>query len=90
MTLYLTRVGTAISILFSVLLGGRSNQTFSARNHARRRLGKPNLSYVIDAVFGKDHCLLSWVRWTTYIHSATPLDLTKQEKPNGTNSTSTS
>jgi len=62
---YLIRVGIAISVLFSVLLGGQSNQTFSARNYMWRRQGKFNFVKVIDAVFGVDHCFDGWVYWAT-------------------------
>lgn len=75
--MYFIRVGVAISVLFSVLLGGRSNQTFSARNHVWKRRGRPNLTYIIDMVFGEDHCLLSWVYWATHRHTPTLTDLEK-------------
>ena len=48
---YLTRVGLAISVLINVLLGGRSNQTFSARNWERKRQGKWHMVPVIDCLF---------------------------------------
>lgn len=48
---YLTRVGLALSVLINVLLGGPSNQTFSARNWARKREGKYHVVYFIDAIF---------------------------------------
>lgn len=60
---YLKRVGIALSVLLNVVLGGRSNQTFSARNHHWKRKGKPNLAWLIDFVFGKGHCLVSWTYW---------------------------
>lgn len=62
---YLKRVGVAFSVLLNVLLGGGSNQTFSARNHSWKRQGKFNLSRPIDFLFGKDHCLMSWVYWAS-------------------------
>jgi hypothetical protein len=47
-------MGTALSILLNVILGGRSNQTFSARNYQRKLDGKPNLVWLIDKFsFGK-------------------------------------
>jgi len=65
---YLKRVGIALSVLLNVLLGGYSNQTFSARNHDWKRRGKPNLAWLIDFVFLKlfnddDHCLAAWIYW---------------------------
>jgi len=62
---YLERVGIALSVLLNVLLGGYSNQTFSARNHGWKREGKPNLVWLIDALFwfDPDHCLDAWTYW---------------------------
>jgi len=60
---YVVRVMMALSVLLNVLLGGQSNQTFSARNHGWQRMNLPNLVFLIDAVLGKDHCLKSWVYW---------------------------
>ena len=62
---YLERVGIALSVLLNVLLGGYSNQTFSARNYGWKRDGKPNLVWLIDAIFWLDpnHCLDSWSYW---------------------------
>ena len=63
MRAYLFRVGIALSILINVILGGRSNQTFSARNYQRQRDGKANCVKAIDRVLGKDHCLFCWTNW---------------------------
>jgi hypothetical protein len=60
---YLKRVGISLSVLLNVLLGGDSNQAFSARNHLWKRQGKFNLCIPIDFMLGKDHCLMSWVYW---------------------------
>ena len=65
---YLERVCIALSVLFNVLLGGYSNQSFSARNYQWKKDGKPNLVYVIDWVFfvlvGEiDHCMTCWSYW---------------------------
>lgn len=62
---YVERVGIALSVLLNVILGGYSNQTFSARNYAWKREGKPNLVWLIDRVFWleTDHCMHSWVYW---------------------------
>ena len=63
MMAYLFRVGIALSILINVILGGRSNQTFSARNYQRKRDGRANCVKAIDRVLGKDHCLFCWTNW---------------------------
>jgi len=65
MTSYLRRTGIAFSIFINVLLGGRINQTFSARNWQRMRDNKWNLVYIIDRIFfwKKDHCWDSWIKW---------------------------
>jgi hypothetical protein len=60
---YLTRVGTALSVLINVILGGASNQTFSARNYQWKRDEKPNLVWLIDKLIGEDHCSDCWVYW---------------------------
>lgn len=62
---YLERVGIALSVLLNVLLGGYSNQTFSARNYGWKRDGKPNLVWLIDSIFWFDpnHCLDAWSYW---------------------------
>jgi hypothetical protein len=62
---YSHRLRIAISILFNVILGGKSNQTFSARNWAWAREGKPNLVWLIDRIFwlDPDHCFKEWMFW---------------------------
>lgn len=64
---YIIRVGIAISVLINVVLGGPSNQTFSARNYNWKLKGKPNIVFLIDKMFwfDKNHCLNSWVYWKT-------------------------
>lgn len=64
---YIKRVGIALSILLNVVLGGYSNQTFSARNYAWKKESKPNLVWLIDSIFWfePDHCMNSWVYWYT-------------------------
>ena len=59
------RIGIALSVLLNVLLGGHSNQTFSARNYGWKREGKPNLVWLIDTIFWFDlnHCLDAWTYW---------------------------
>ena len=53
---YVVRVAVALSVLFNVLTGGASNQTFSARNWGWKKQGKANLVWLIDFLFGRDHC----------------------------------
>lgn len=60
---YLTRVGVALSVLLNVILGGASNQTFSARNYQWKRDSKPNIVWLIDKFIGEDHCSNCWVYW---------------------------
>ena len=60
---YLKRVLISLSILVNVILGGRSNQTFSARNHEWKRNKKPNVAKTIDFVLGQGHCSQCWVNW---------------------------
>lgn len=62
---YFSRVGTAASVLLNVLIGGRSNQTLSARNYELKRVNKPNLVWLIDILFfwDKNHCMNSWLYW---------------------------
>ena len=63
MRAYLFRVGIALSILINVILGGKSNQTFSARNYQRKKDGRYNCVMLIDKVIGEDHCLFCWTNW---------------------------
>jgi hypothetical protein len=62
---YFERLGIALSVLLNVLLGGYSNQTFSARNYAWQLDGKPNIVWLIDIMFWFDpnHCLDAWSYW---------------------------
>jgi hypothetical protein len=64
---YFHRILIALSVLLNVILGGNSNQTFSARNYQQKREGKFNLVWLIDAIFWfePDHCLHSWSYWYT-------------------------
>lgn len=52
-----------MSVLFNVLTGGSSNQTFSARNWQWKKDGRFNLVWIIDKLAGKDHCAECWVYW---------------------------
>jgi hypothetical protein len=62
---YLQRIGMALSILLNVILGGKSNQSFSARNWDWKLEGKPNLVWLIDKIFwfDQDHCQGAWEFW---------------------------
>jgi len=60
---YLERVGIATSVLLNVILGGPSNQTFSARNWQWKKQGRVNGVALIDYLLGKDHCSECWVYW---------------------------
>lgn len=67
---YIKRFFRSLSILLNVILGGKSNQTFSARNYDKKKRGKLNLVLLIDFfayhIFrDSDHCLTSWVYWVT-------------------------
>jgi hypothetical protein len=60
---YLKRVGVASSVWVSVVLGGPSNMTFSARNWQRKKDKKCHMVPVIDYILGEDHCVTSWIHW---------------------------
>lgn len=60
---YLVRVMIAMSVLTNVILGGRLNQTFSARNWEWKRSNKPNVVRLLDALLGNGHCSRSWAYW---------------------------
>lgn len=64
---YLERVGIALSVLINVVLGGKSNQTFSARNYGWKKQNKFNIVWLIDFLifWDRDHCLHSWLYWYT-------------------------
>jgi len=62
---YLKKIMIATSVLMNVMLGGKLNQTFSARNWEWKRNGKPNISWLIDKILGKDHCSRCWSYWKT-------------------------
>jgi hypothetical protein len=63
---YLNGIMISSSILLNAILGGKTNQTFSARNWDRKLRNKLNLVWLIDAIFffEKDHCQEAWIRWT--------------------------
>lgn len=63
MRLYFYRIAIAASVLLNVILGGYSNQTFSARNHQWLREGRLNAAKLIDKLLGKGHCLECWTNW---------------------------
>ena len=61
---YFGRVCIAFSILVNALLGGKNNQTFSARQYSRQKQGLWNVVFLIDFLFFKrGHCHDSWVKW---------------------------
>jgi hypothetical protein len=60
---YIVRVLIAVSVLFNVITGGKSNQTFSARNWQWKKDGRYNLVWIIDKVLGSNHCAECWVYW---------------------------
>lgn len=68
---YLNRIFISISILINTILGGRNNQTFSARNWERKRNNKINLVFLIDFlwVWETNHCLESWAKWVIINHA---------------------
>lgn len=65
---YLERVLIALSVLVNVVLFGKSNQTFSARNYQRQRDKKLNIVWLIDLIFWYDpnHCMMAWLYWNTH------------------------
>ncbi len=62
---YFYQIFKAVSILINTLIGGKANQTFSARNWQRKKEGKLNVVYFIDKLcyLDKDHCMHCWVYW---------------------------
>lgn len=60
---YLVRILIALSVLLNVTLGGRLNQTFSARNWDWKRNNKPNVVRLLDALLGDGHCSRAWAYW---------------------------
>lgn len=62
---YIIRILITLSVLINVILGGYSNQTFSARNWAWKLEGKPNIVWLIDFIFffDPDHCKQTWEYW---------------------------
>lgn len=69
-TKYFKRVLVALSVLLNVLLGGKSNQTFSARNYERKLNNNINMVWFIDLLFvwyESEHCKRSWYYWAIKI-----------------------
>ena len=60
---YLTRIMIVLSVLLNVILGGRLNQTFSARNWEWKRNGKFNIVRLLDTLLGQGHCSRAWAYW---------------------------
>lgn len=82
---YTRRIGIAISVLINVLLGGSSNQTFSARNYELKRSDKPNLVWIIDKFFfyQQNHCMMSWLYWRVRKDVIHEYDQSTKEYDNG-------
>jgi hypothetical protein len=64
---YFKRVCSALSVLLNVILGGEDDQKFAARNYEWKRLGKPNMVFLIDLIFwyNPDHSMQVWTYWIT-------------------------
>ena len=60
---YLVRILIAMSVLLNVILGGRLNQTFSARNWEWKRNEKINVVRLLDTLLGDGHCSRAWAYW---------------------------
>jgi hypothetical protein len=61
---YLYKVMIALSVLLNVILGGPSNQTFSARNWQWRVEQRINLVWLIDLICNdQEHCEDCWKFW---------------------------
>jgi hypothetical protein len=63
---YVSRIGIALSVLLNVVLGGPSNQTFSARNWGWKRNKKPNLVWLIDALCDILEIIINKITFTDY------------------------
>ena len=62
---YFSRVLLSFSILLNTVLGGSTNQSFSARNWELKLNNLPNAVWLIDAIFFRhiNHCEQSYVKW---------------------------
>ena len=62
---YLSSVCISISILLNTIVTGNNNQTLSATQWERKRLGKNNLVWLIDTIFffEEEHCREAWIKW---------------------------
>lgn len=77
---YFSRVVIAISVLINVLTGGQSNQTLSARNWERKRLGRSNLVPLLDFLSrNPTHCMENWTHWYLRKNVEQELTTTKQQ-----------
>lgn len=63
---YLSRVLLAFSILINTILGGDTNQSFSARNWSWKKAQRFNMVWLIDKIFWweQNHCQEAWIKWT--------------------------
>jgi hypothetical protein len=62
---YLSSVAISFSILLNTILTGKNNQTLSAAQWERKRLGKTNVVWLIDTLFffEEEHCREAWIKW---------------------------
>ena len=61
---YLYRILIAISVLINVILGGSSNQTFSARNWQWKIEQRINFVWIINIICNdSEHCEECWSFW---------------------------
>jgi len=79
---YLNRVLLAFSILFNTILGGSTNQSFSARNWQRRKRSQMNLVWLINRIFfwEYDHCRESYIKWVIINNAIYHYDLIGQRR----------
>jgi hypothetical protein len=62
---YLSSVAISFSILLNTIFTGNNNQTLSAAQWERKRLGKINAVRLIDTLFffEEEHCREAWIKW---------------------------
>jgi len=60
---YFLRLLIQVSCLLNVILGGKLNQSFSARNYGWQINSRRNVVRTIDFVFGRTHCQKAWEKW---------------------------
>ena len=69
---YLIRIIIALSVLLNVILGGHSNQSFSARNFYWKQRGMFNLVGIIDFIawFDPNHCEQSYILFECFLQTS--------------------